>query len=92
MKRFRAFLLALTLVFAAAQAADAACLSQGEQRDAVASGAAVRPAAVQGQVQGELLRLELCQEGGRLVYVATVLMPGGQVDRIVFDARSGARQ
>lgn len=92
MKRFRAFLVALTLVFAVAQPAAAACLSQGEQRDAVQSGAAVRPAVVQGQVQGELLRLELCDEGGRLIYVATVLMPGGQVDRIVFDARSGARQ
>jgi uncharacterized membrane protein YkoI len=80
------------MAFAAVETADAACLSPAEQRDAVQSGAAVRPAAVQGQVQGELLRLELCQEGGRLVYVATVLMPGGQVDRIVFDARSGARQ
>ncbi|MGX1099946.1 PepSY domain-containing protein [Amorphus sp. MBR-141] len=92
MKRFRTFLLALSLSIAAVQTAAAACLSPGEQRDAVQSGAAVRPAAVQGQVQGELVRLDLCQDGGRLVYVATVLMPGGQVDRVVFDARSGARQ
>lgn len=92
MKRFRTFLLALTLSIAAVEAAGAACLSPGEQRAAVQSGAAVRPATVQGQVQGELVRLDLCEEGGRLIYVATVLMPGGQVDRVVFDARSGARQ
>lgn len=78
------------LVLATLGGAKAQCLSPGEQRQAVQSGAAVRPASVQGQVNGELLRLDLCNEGGRLVYVATVLN-GGQVSRITFDARSGAR-
>ncbi|WP_018701239.1 PepSY domain-containing protein [Amorphus coralli] len=92
MTRTRTLLLALLLLAAAPQAAAAACLSPDQQRQAVQSGAAVRPATVQGQVQGELLRLDLCDQGGRLVYVATVLMPGGQVERVTFDARSGARQ
>lgn len=92
MKRTRSVLLALMLVAAVPQVASAACLSPAEQRDAVQSGAAVRPASVQGQVQGELLRLDLCDQGGGLVYVATVLMPGGQVERMTFDARSGARR
>ncbi|MDQ0315127.1 PepSY domain-containing protein [Amorphus orientalis] len=89
MTRFRRILLVL-LVVLAAPAAQAACLSPDQQRQAVQSGQVVRPGAVQGQVNGELLRLDLCDEGGRLVYVATVLQ-GGQVTRVTFDARSGSR-
>ncbi|MEW5421379.1 PepSY domain-containing protein [Amorphus sp. 3PC139-8] len=88
----RRLALAVFFLLAAFGAAEAQCLSGDQQRQAVQSGQAVRPSSVQSQVQGELIRLDLCNEGGRLVYIATVLGGGGQVSRVVFDARTGARQ
>lgn len=83
-----AALLATSAVPGAADAA--ACLSQQEQRAAVRSGAAVRPGMVRRNVPGELLNLKLCDRGGRLVYLATVMRPNGTIRTMVIDAASGA--
>jgi len=87
---FLILLSALAGFGAPAPAAAAACLSGAERRQAVQSGQALRPGAIRRSVQGELLDLDLCWRGGRLVYVATVLGPGGAVRKLTIDAASGA--
>jgi len=68
----------------------ASCLSPEEQRAAIRSGAAARPGVVRKTVPGELLNLKLCERGGRLVYLATVMRPNGTIRTMVLDAASGA--
>lgn len=68
--------------------AEAACLSQSEARTAVSSGEARPLGSIAGAVSGEIVRADLCREGGRLVYVLSVLT-GGRVANMVVDARSG---
>jgi hypothetical protein len=74
----------------AGPAGAAECLSGAERRQAVQSGQAMRPGQLRRAVQGELIDLKLCWQGGRLVYVATVLGNGGAVRRLTVDAFSGA--
>jgi len=76
--------------FVAGEPAAAQCLSPAEQRAAVRSGAAVRPGVIRRAVPGELLNLQLCRQGGRLVYRATVIRPNGAVRTMTIDAGSGA--
>ena len=83
-------LAAAVLLAMAGTPAAAACLDGAAQRAAIAAGQVVRPAEVRRAAGGELLDLSLCDEGGRLVYIAIVLRPDGAVKRVVFDARSGA--
>ncbi|MCA1241365.1 PepSY domain-containing protein [Stappia stellulata] len=64
------------------------CLSQPQARAAVSSGQALPLGRVAGAVGGEIVRADLCREGGRLVYVLSVLS-GGRVDTRVVDAQSG---
>lgn len=68
-----------------AQAASAACLSQGQAQQAVSSGKAEPLGSVAGSVKGEIVRAELCEEGGRYVYRLSVL-DNGQVTTVVVDA------
>ncbi len=85
--------LVLALVVAPANPGDAQaaqCLSQKEQRAAVRSGQVVRPAAIRRSAAGDLLNLQLCMQGGRLVYRATVIRPNGNVRTVIIDAASGA--
>lgn len=44
--------------------------------------------AVSRSVGGEIVRADLCEQGGRLVYVLSVLS-GGKVTKRVVDAKSG---
>ncbi len=85
--------LALAAAFLAASGsatAGAACLDGAAQRAAIAAGQVVRPAEARRAAGGDLLELALCDENGRLVYIATVLRPDGAVSRVVIDARTGA--
>lgn len=66
------------------------CLSQGEARQAVQSGQAVTFSQLRGGIPGEVLSAQLCNSGGRLVYLVNVLVDGGQVKRLRVDAQSGA--
>lgn len=82
MKRF--FLL-IILVFTTAIPAQAACLSQGQARQVVASGQAASLGSVRGSVRGEILKAQLCQRGGGYVYVVTV-KNGSQVSTVTVNA------
>jgi hypothetical protein len=88
----RAALTAFALIAASFVAlptsAQAQCLSQPQARAAVSSGQALPLGRVAGAVGGEIVRADLCREGGRLVYVLSVLS-GGRVDTRVVDAQSG---
>ncbi|WP_208985787.1 hypothetical protein [Pseudovibrio sp. Ad26] len=84
-------LMALALaatVFTWSAPAQAACLSSSQTRQAVASGQA-RPLGSL-RVNGQILSAKLCQQGGRLVYVLSVLN-NGNVSQVTLDARTGRR-
>lgn len=73
------------LVIASCFSASAACLSQSEAQQVVASGNAQSLGSVAASVQGEIVRAQLCEEGGRYVYQLSVLK-NGQVTTVVVDA------
>ncbi|SDT99194.1 PepSY domain-containing protein [Stappia sp. ES.058] len=83
-----AFALAAMLAVGVPALAQAQCLSQSQARAAVSNGQAQPLGRVAGSVRGEIVRADLCREGGRLVYVLSVLS-GGRVDTRVVDAQSG---
>jgi hypothetical protein len=78
----------------AAERPRSACLDKAEQRAAVAShraiplALAIRSVHLRG-LRAEVVRADLCQRGGRLVYVLTLLPRSGKVTRAVIDAGSG---
>lgn len=83
-----ALALAVTLALLVPATAQAECLSQREARQAVEAGEARPLGSVAGSAGGEIVRAELCRQGGQLVYVLSVLS-GGRVQERVIDARSG---
>nr|PZN38292.1 MAG: hypothetical protein DIU59_15155 [Pseudomonadota bacterium] len=75
-------------------AAQGACLSPEETRVAVAQGGVVAPsravsAARDAASGGEVVRAELCRQGGGYVYRISVLRRDGRVMRVVVDGGSG---
>jgi hypothetical protein len=71
------------------------CLSAGDARAAVQSGQIVALSQILGAIRaaagGEVLPSpQLCNMGGRLVYLVNVLSRGGAVKRLTVDAQSGA--
>jgi hypothetical protein len=78
----------------AAERPHGACLDKAEQRAAVAShraiplALAIRSLHERGR-RTEVVRADLCQRGGRLVYVLTLLPRSGKVTRAVIDAGNG---
>ncbi len=70
------------------------CLSAAEQRAAIADGRAVPLATVRRNLRhraaGEVVRVRLCQDGGRLVYMLTVLPRDGKVKHATVDAKNGS--
>lgn len=75
-------------------AAQGTCLSPEETRTAVAQGGVVAPpravsAARDAASGGEVVRAELCRQGGSYVYRISVLRRDGRVARIVIDGGSG---
>lgn len=72
-----------SFVFLLAAPAYAGCLSQAEARNVVASGQAKPLAAVQGQAGGEIVKAQLCQEGGGYVYRLSVLVNGKVTTKVV---------
>jgi len=73
------------LILAAVTPAQAACLSQGEARQGVASGQAASLGSVAGRVKGEILKAQLCQQGGGYVYVLSV-KNGSKVTTVTVNA------
>ncbi len=82
MKQIFAFII---LTLAAIAPAGTACLSQAEARQAVNSGKAAPLASVAGSVKGEILKAQLCQQGGGYVYVLSV-KNGGSVTTVTVNA------
>ena len=69
-----------------------ACLNKTERRAAIAGHKAVPLAVAIRSLRGrraELVRAELCDRGGRLVYVLTLLARNGKVTRAAIDAVNG---
>lgn len=64
------------------------CLGPGQQRKAISSGQARPFGSIASRIGGELVGARLCQRGGRLVYIVTILRGNRRVDAI-FDAKSG---
>jgi uncharacterized membrane protein YkoI len=89
---------ALTILLGLATAASAAekphCLAQGERLVAFKSNKFVPLARVMRQVKarhdGQILRVRLCKQGPRYLYVLTVLPRNGKVVQASVDASSGA--
>jgi uncharacterized membrane protein YkoI len=79
---------------AAATAAHAAdrCLSPNEQKAKTAAHAVVPLARAMRSVKqhGEIIHALLCERGGRLVYVLTVLGRNGKVGQASVDAANGS--
>ena len=70
------------------------CLSPAEARQVAQSGQIVPLSRIIGQIRaaanGEILPPpQLCNIGGRYVYLVNVLTRGGQVTRLTIDASSG---
>lgn len=86
-------LAALFLVVAPAEplpaAAQGACLSRADQRQAIRSGDAIRPGQVRRALNGKVIRLDLCRTASGLVWQVTTLRKNGRVTGHVIDARSG---
>ena len=66
----------IVLLLASIAPAHAACLSQAEARQAVASGKAAPLGSVAGRAGGEIVKAQLCQQGGGYVYRLSVLKSG----------------
>ena len=86
--RRAALVLTTVLALLAPAMAQAQCLSQSQARQAVQAGEARPLGSIAGRAGGEIVRAELCRQGGQLVYILSVL-EGGRVKERVIDARSG---
>jgi uncharacterized membrane protein YkoI len=79
------FIAMCVLIGLATVPASAQCLSQGEARQAVASGKAASLGSMKSAAGGEIVKAQLCVEGGRYVYRLSVLV-GGKVQTKVLNA------
>ena len=90
--------LLIALAASTAQAADVpqrACLSKAEQHAAVASHSAIPLAVVlkaprEHARHGEVVRVRLCHNDDKLIYMLTLLGRSGKVFTVTVDAASGA--
>ena len=78
----------------AATAAESHCLSRAEQRAKISEHKLVRLSKAMREVKvrvgGDVVGARLCEQGGELVYVLTVLAHDGKVARETVDAVNGA--
>lgn len=70
-------------------AAQGACLSRSEQRQAVRTGEVIRPGRIARELGGKLLEMQLCRAGRRYVYRLRILDKSGHVRGHVVDAHNG---
>ncbi len=93
MTPIRILVTAVLLLAAIAPAAAADhCFSRNEQKAKAAAHAVVPLSRVIRQVKphGEVIRARLCEHGGKLVYLLTVLAADGKVAHTTVDADAGA--
>ncbi len=67
--------------------AAAQCLSQAEARQAVASGKAASLGSMKRAAGGEIVKAQLCIEGGRYVYRLSVLVNGAVQTKVLNASR-----
>ena len=79
-----------------AQLARHACLTEAEQRAAVAKRRVISLARAIKKARrhrkrrsAEVVRAQLCRRGARLIYILTLLAPNGRVTRVAVDATNG---
>lgn len=87
-----ALALALALAVAGTGASQAqACLDKQQIQEAVSSGEILSLNAVLASAgiaaDSEILNVQVCDEGGRLVYVIGVLSPDGQAENLTLSAQ-----
>jgi uncharacterized membrane protein YkoI len=84
-------LLALMLLPVLAAAAQAACLDKRQIQEAVSSGQIMSLDVVLASAgigsNAEVLSVQVCDEGGRLVYRIGVLKPDGDAQNLVLNAQ-----
>jgi uncharacterized membrane protein YkoI len=70
------------------------CLTTEQQRAAISERRALPLAtvrrAVRKRVPGDAVRVRLCLDSDRLIYLLTVLPRDGKVRRVIIDARNGS--
>ena len=93
-RSLRSLLLLLGLMIAPMQMATAQgvenpCLSVSATQDALLSGSAMRLADIKRQLDGDIVKADLCRSEGKLAYWVTVLTRDGLVKRVTVDAKSG---
>jgi uncharacterized membrane protein YkoI len=87
-----ALALAIALALAGTGASQAqACLDKRQIQEAVSSGQIMSLDAVLAQAgipaESEILNVQVCDEGGALVYVIGVLSPDGQAQNLTLNAQ-----
>jgi hypothetical protein len=65
------------------------CLTFGAMQEALLDGRARRLAEIRRQLEGDIVKADLCLDEGKLSYRVTVLTRDGQVKKVVLDASSG---
>lgn len=85
---FAPALAALAPVSSAAQGSGE-CLTFGAMQEALLEGRARRLAEIRRQLEGDIVKADLCLDNGKLAYRVTVLTASGQVKKVVLDASSG---
>ncbi len=69
--------------------AASACLTASGIQEALVAGRALRLADIRRKLKGDIVKADLCQDGGKLAYLVTVLTQEGIVRRVTVDAISG---
>ncbi len=72
-----------------AQGMSGECLTFGAMQEALLDGRARRLAEIRRQLEGDIVKADLCLDEGKLAYRVTVLTRAGQVRKVVLDANSG---
>jgi hypothetical protein len=72
-----------------AQGTGGDCLTVGAMQEALLDGRARKLAEIRRQLDGDIVKADLCVDEGKLAYRVTVLTREGQVKKVVLDAGSG---
>ncbi|MBT9289107.1 PepSY domain-containing protein [Prosthecodimorpha staleyi] len=65
------------------------CLTFGAMQEALLEGRARKLAEIRRQLEGDIVKADLCLDAGKLAYRVTVLTRDGLVRKVVLDASSG---
>lgn len=82
-------LAALAPASVTAQTQTGECLTFGAMQEALLDGRARKLAEIRRQLEGDIVKADLCLDAGKLAYRVTVLTRDGQVRKVVLDASSG---